>query len=171
MDTRTCNNRRHLEKAAAPVRSPLALIFVVTIKIKNISADDIDAWVHKVGQKSTFRLLPTNSILSVRRTSSKIKIDGMLMSADGHLSDSASDLEITVRIRTTFKLAFFLGLVFILFFLFAAQVTLNGNPDPTVLERLVFVSVGLALWTFIFIPLLGYRRDFGEKIKTSLSKN
>jgi hypothetical protein len=93
----------------------------------------------------------------------------MLIRAVGYFSESTSNFELTIRIRIVFRIAFFLGLIFILLFLFSSDVTLNGNSSPTLSDKLIFTGVGLALWTLLFLPLVGYRRDFANKIMTILS--
>jgi len=139
----------------------------VDIKIKNITTSDIDKCV--LSHKDTHVFwLPNNSILKIRRTSNQVYIATMFLTAKGRLDENTNELNIRTRLRLVYQIAFFLGLIFILSFLFARDLTINGSPDPTLSEKLIFVSVGLGIWTFLSLPLIGLKRDFNKKLRTIL---
>ena len=135
------------------------------IQIKNITTSDLDNCASSHKDAPTF-LLPTNSILKIQRTTNQIYIATMFLTATGHVDENTKDLNIKIRSRIVFQIIYFLGLIFILSFLFAKDVTLNGNTNPSFFQKLTFVSVGLLLWSSPILLFIGLKRDFNHKIRT-----
>jgi len=114
--------------------------------------------------------LPTNAALFIARKDDGFIVKGLLCITRVKISKTGDATNLEFRSRFNWSVYFILAFLAIFFsaFLFSDKVTLNGNSDPTFLEKLGFVAIGLALFSvpiFIVVKLkLNFEKEIQRKI-------
>ncbi len=130
---------------------------------------EIEQRLRSLVQNGNF-LLPSNKALFSVRKGDKIILKGYLFTTKIKLSKAG---ELThLEIRTRFNGFFYLTLAFLVIFfsafLFSDKVTLNGNSDPTFLEKLGFVTIGLALCSISLAIAIKLKSKFVQQIENKI---
>lgn len=135
-----------------------------------LTDDEIDRVV-KSSISSKARIFPSNKIIYAKRKKDKVILKGLFCRATALINeiDGEKYVEIKTRFRLQYYFVFIFIVVFISMFLFADNVTINGETDPGIFTRLGFVLVGFLLFSLpvgIFVKLRSdYKKIVIDKLQ------
>jgi hypothetical protein len=84
---------------------------------------------------------------------------------ESNKQENTQSIELKVRLRRQFVFIGVFLLVFFSGFLLGENVTINGNSNPSIWERIGFVLVGLTLFSIPCSILLSLKSEFEKKVK------
>lgn len=130
--------------------------------------DNISAIVDKINNERKYQFFPTNEITHAKLNNNSFVISGLVCKAVGKLQMQNGYLNIDLKVRLK-RQFIFIGL-FVLFFIsgiiLGEKVTINGDSDPNIWERIGFASILFVI--FFLIPvlvLMKLRFDFEKKVE------
>lgn len=112
-------------------------------------------------RQSGFILNMRKAILEVDVYDDKIVAKGFACIATLRKGTISCQLDVNYNWMVKFLIVFFYG--FMLLFLFAQNVTINGNSNPSWLERLMFTGLFSAVGTAFFLILFGDAKNIIKK--------
>jgi hypothetical protein len=114
--------------------------------------------------------LPTNRALFIARKGDEFILKGLLCITRVKISKAVDVTNLELRSRFNWPVYFILGFLAIFFsaFLFSDKVTLNGNSDPTFLEKLGFVATGVALFSVPIFIAVKLKSNFEKEIQRKI---
>ncbi|MFT6845092.1 MAG: hypothetical protein ACJAUV_001282 [Flavobacteriales bacterium] len=123
--------------------------------------------VAKVNSERRSMIFPTNDITYVRIKNDTLEFCGMFCKAfwESNKQENTQSIELKVRLRRQFVFIGVFLLVFFSGFLLGENVTINGNSNPSIWERIGFVLVGLTLFSIPCSILLSLKSEFEKKVK------
>lgn len=143
---------------------------LMNLEIENISTEDVDNLIAS-NRSRTILFSPIDIPFYISRKNNALKIKGLLFKATGIIDSVNRQVILSIKFRTTYKIVAFLVALFLIGFLLSNKVTLNGNSNPTIIDKLVFVSVGIVLLIIIPYSLLNrIKSNFKNKTKQLLEK-
>ncbi len=114
--------------------------------------------------------LPTNRALFIVRKGDEFILKGLLCITRVKISKAGDVTNLELRSRFNWVVYFILAFLAIFFsaFLFSDNVTLNGNSDPTFLEKLGFVAIGLTLFSVPIFIVVKLKSNFEKEIQRKI---
>lgn len=133
-----------------------------------LNQQELQSWVIKINEgKSSF--LPNQyTHIEAAIKNDLIVLKNITYIAKGKLTND-NTIVFDIKLKPIFKLLGGLCVLLLFAFLFSNQVTINNINNPSILNRVAFVSVGLILGSFAVILLIKTKRSFIELIKKELS--
>ncbi len=115
-------------------------------------------------------LLPSNNVIYSKRKGNTILVKGLFFKTT--ITTKKRELGTLVKMKTRFRAPIiFLSiftLVFLLAFLFGNNVTINGNPNPNIIDKSGFVLVGFTIFSIPFAILINSKSRFQKKLEKEL---
>ena len=111
-----------------------------------------------------------NSILSIKKIENVLWAHTPLFVAKFQFVKDPSKNLIQIRVRYIRFLYFitFSIVIFFAFFLFAGNVTIHQNPDPSIWLRIGFFVLSLLIWIFPVALVMKLKDDFQNKLVQKL---
>ncbi len=133
-----------------------------------LNQQELQSWVIKINEGKSSFLLNQYTHIEAAVKNDVIVLKNIAYIAKGKLTDD-NNLVFDIKLKPIFKLIAALFILMLLAFLISDQVTVNSINNPSILNRIAFVSVGLILGAFIAMILIKIKRSFIELIKKELS--
>jgi len=137
------------------------------------SAEQIDAFIASKASRMSYNAFALFSIAKAVRKENLVWFYGYFYTAKGEIVEESGrgKAVLNLSVSNSIKAVFIFVYVFLCLFLFYDKVTINGNVDPSIIERITFVLVGFVAWTIPLVLLfLGVQR-FGEKLKLEIESD
>ena len=123
--------------------------------------------IDRVNREWKIQFLPTNIITRAKLENNEFELSGIFRKAIGKIEEQKDSASIDLRVRLKRHFTFIGVLIVLLLttFLWAENVTIDGDSAPSLLKRLSYVSIGLIL--FVVIPsriLKWMKADFEDRV-------
>ncbi|MGV6860193.1 MAG: hypothetical protein ACWA41_00385 [Putridiphycobacter sp.] len=130
--------------------------------------NSLSALVDRINNRSIIRFFTTNEITHAKLKKDTIVLSGKICKAIGQLDEHKDSIHIDLKVRLRREFVFFGLLVLIILsgFIWGENVTINGDSNPTLSQRIEIVAIGLIV--FLAIPsfiLRQVRNDFKRKVE------
>lgn len=138
--------------------------------MSEVSFEKIDEVVKKLNEKSWITLRPFE-IVYARRVNNVIYVKGITHVGRGEIVslDSGVRIKFEYKMRTHIMLFFLVPVTFLCSIFFLPQVTINGNSNPSFIEKLIFCLGGLASVCVVYLILQRGRRIIIDEVKKAFS--
>ena len=138
----------------------------------NVSPNEIDGYVKSRLTGLRFSPFALFSVGRMKRSKDKLKVYGYFYSAKGQFirENDADKLVLELNVSLALKAVFLVVYLFLGVFLFYDKVTINGQSDPSMFERIKFVVVGVIAWTIPLVLLSFGIERFGRKLKSDIEE-
>jgi len=136
-----------------------------------LNLQEIDKRVSEIQRKGK-RLIVfpcKNKIVYANRDGDKLTLRNSTFRASGNINIHEKKIRFKVDISIAFKIAGVLTLLLFAVAIFSNKVTINGNANPSVVERLSYFGFGLLLLLIPVLILLKQKSDFEQVIKEVLA--
>jgi len=113
---------------------------------------------------------PTNKILYISKKDKRLIIKGIICTTKVTIekTDTATELELRTNYNWTFYFLQAFLATFFLAFIFSDNVTINGNQDPSILQKLGFVVIGVVLFSIPVAIVAKLKADFIKQIEKKI---
>jgi hypothetical protein len=139
-----------------------------------LTTDEFDNFVNSI-PRSGMLVFANNKVLNAKREDHTLTLKGLFFKTTATINSmdtESTGTESIVIMKTRYRLPFYFItlflLVFLFMFMFAEKVTINGNPDPSTLDRLGFVMIGLLLFLIPITLFVKLKSDFIKNIEQEL---
>lgn len=123
--------------------------------------DLIDNRVNQIKKElPSIMFYPSNQIISIKRVDETISINGLLVTARGRIKHVENTIDFDVSIKNIPKISILFFSVILFPVLFMEGVTVNGNDKPSIIERTLFIILGIVLLSVPFIILFRSKTSF-----------
>lgn len=136
--------------------------------IENINIDEIDYLIDSNRSKIIF-LSAIDTPLKVSRRKNILEINGLIFKSTGIIDSVNRQIIFNIKLRTTYKIVAFFVVFFLISFLFTHKIILNGDSNPSIIDRLIFVSIGIIMLIIMPYSVLNrLQSNFKNKTKQLL---
>ena len=113
---------------------------------------------------------PVTKILYTSYKAGKVLLLGYFYKAIVRIDDFKSSSNIELKVKYNFSVQIILAMIILLLFSFIYQdnVTINGNSNPTIIERLQFVGIGCAMLAIPVLVIVNMKASFYNRIVKEL---
>ncbi|MFD2163713.1 hypothetical protein ACFSJU_14985 [Paradesertivirga mongoliensis] len=136
----------------------------------DLNIQEIDQRISDIQKKETRLIIfpSPNKIRYANRDGDKLILTNSTFRAFGNINISKKEILVKIEISTVYKIA---GIVTLLLFSVSVlfnKVTINGNANPSVYEKLTYLGFCLLLLLIPVLILLKQKSDFQKRIKEVL---
>jgi hypothetical protein len=129
--------------------------------------NSLSSLVDRINNGQKLRFFPSNEITHAKLKNHKFEVYGLFCKGIGQLEEQKDSLTIDLKVKLKRQFTFIGLFVLILLsgFIWGENVTINGDSDPTLLNRIGFVAIGLAFFAIPTLILFRLRNGFERKVK------
>ena len=133
-----------------------------------LNQQELQSWVIKINEGKPSFSLHQNKYLEAAIKNDVIVLKNIAYIAKAKLTNN-NTIAFDIKLKPIFKLLAVLFTLMLLAFLISDQVTINNINNPSVLNRIGLISVGLIFMAFGAMILTKTKRSFIELIKKELN--